>query len=109
MTKDTSSYTAIYEAGIALPGTLYLLQQLNERGPLRNRDLMNKDVYNNPPALSYRLKKAHKGGLIDRNVTNIPGEQPIITYSINEYGRKALKKAEELEAILQEAKSKVKK
>lgn len=108
MTKQTTKYSAIHNAGLFLPGTLYLLQQLNERGELRNKDIMNKDIYHNGAVLSDRLKRTQKHGLIKRNVKNISGEQAIITYTLSENGKKVIPLLEEIEEITQTAKNKLK-
>jgi DNA-binding HxlR family transcriptional regulator len=107
MTKQTTEYSAIHDSGLFLPGTLYLLQQLNQRGELRNRDIMNKDIYHNGAVLSDRLKRTQKHGLVKRNVKNIPGEQTIITYVLSEYGEQVIPLIERIEEITQKAKNKL--
>jgi len=96
VTKQTTKYSAIHDSGLFLPGTLYLLQQLNQRGELRNKDLMNKDIFHNGAVLSDRLKRTQKYDLVKRNIKNIPGEQPIITYFLSECGKQVIPLMEKL-------------
>ena len=106
MTK--AKYSEIHDAGLFLPGTLELLQKLHEKGELRNRDIMDKNIYHNGAVLADILKRTQKHGLVKRNVTNTPGEQPVITYAISEDGEKVIPLLEQIEEITQAAKNKVK-
>ena len=108
MTKQTTKYSAIHDAGLFLPGTLDLLQKLNQKGELRNRDIMDKDIYHNGAVLADRLKRTQKHGLVKRNVKNIPGEQEVITYTLSEYGKQVIPLIEKIEEITQTAKNKLK-
>ena len=107
MTNDTSKNAAVYESRIYLSGSLPILQVLKEKGPLKNKELMDEGICENAAALSYRLKGLHQTGLIKINSENIVGGRPV--YSISEYGEEIIPIAEKLEKIIQKARSKIKK